>query len=75
MLGAMGTDRTGLLIIRVWMEEGSPQPLRAHIRRTDDVSAGFEREVTHSLPEAVLAEVQEWLTGIVRGSGDSRLTG
>jgi len=56
-----GSARTGLLIIRAWMDEGSSEPLRAHIRISDDVADGFPRTVTLCRPEAVCAEVQEWL--------------
>jgi hypothetical protein len=38
----MALYRTGLLIIRAWIEKGSRKPLRAHIRATTDVSKGFE---------------------------------
>lgn len=57
----MASDRTGLFIIRAWIEEGSPEPLRAHIRISDDVADGFRRTLTLSRPEAVCGEVQEWL--------------
>lgn len=58
----MATDRTGVLIIRAWVEEGSSEPIRAHIAMTDDVSGGYQREVTLSRIEAVTAQVEEWLS-------------
>lgn len=61
----MTTDRTGLLIIRAWIEEGSSRPLRAQIRVTTDVSAGFERSLTSSGVEEVCATVREWLADVV----------
>ncbi len=57
----MASDRTGLLIIRAWIEEGSSEPLRAQVRISDDVADGFRRAVTLSRPEAVCSEVGEWL--------------
>lgn len=54
-------DRTGVLIIRTWVEEGSSEPVRAHILMTNDVLSGYEREVTVRHTEAVSAQVQEWL--------------
>jgi hypothetical protein len=42
----MAHDPTSLLIIRVWVEEGSQKPLRAFVRHTSDVSAGFEHAET-----------------------------
>ena len=64
----MASDQTGLLIIRTWIEEGSSEPLRAHIRISDDVADGFRRRVTLSRPEAVCAEVQEWLAQLLRNA-------
>lgn len=57
----MTTSGTGVMIIRVWVEEGSVQPLRAHIRLTDDVVSGVERSMTLTRVNAVCQVVQEWL--------------
>ena len=70
--GTVTGDPTGLLIIRAWIEPGSPEPLRAHIRVSADVSAGIERTVTLARPADVCALVQEWLDEIVRHGGDRR---
>lgn len=64
------TDRTGLFIIRAWIEPGSVQPLRAQIRLTTDVFAGFERTLTLSTADEVCATVQEWL-GDIQGEGET----
>lgn len=61
----MPLDRTGLLIIRAWVEEGSSDPLRAHIRMTSDVSAGFENALTLTRSEDVCSAVRDWLADIV----------
>jgi hypothetical protein len=63
------TDKTGLLIIRAWVEEGSSKPLRADVRATTDVSAGFDRTVTLARPEEVGATVQEWLAEVLGDRG------
>ena len=60
----MPSDRTGLLIIRAWIEEGSSEPLRAQLQLSTDVSAGFERTLTFASAEAVCAAVHEWLAEI-----------
>ncbi len=59
---SMATDRTGVLIIRAWVEEGSSEPVRAQILMTNDVSCGYEREVTLCDTGAVGAQVEEWLS-------------
>ena len=61
----MPRDRTALLIIRAWIEEGSPEPLRAQVRHTADVARGFEATFTLAEADAVCATVQAWLADIV----------
>jgi len=56
---------TGLLIIRAWIEQGSSEPLRAQVRLSTDISAGFERDVTLVRVEAVAAIVEEWLAELL----------
>jgi len=67
MLTQRTTHRTGLLIIRAWVEPGSTRPLRAQIRITEDVSAGMERTVTLAQPSAVGAVVDGWLEAMLGG--------
>ena len=67
----MASDRTGVLIIRAWVEGGSSEPLRAQIRITNDVSSGVERSLTLTKPELVCATVMEWLAEIVEGTGEA----
>jgi hypothetical protein len=64
----MTPSRIGLFIIRAWVEPGSSLPLRAHIRRTTDVSQGLEQGLTVAEMEAVVAAVQAWLSEIVAGA-------
>lgn len=57
----MTTYQVGLFLIRAWVEPGSPSPLRAHIRRTTDVSQGFEHGSIIAEKDAVVTAVQAWL--------------
>lgn len=57
----MPQDQVGLFIVRAWYEYGSPEPLRATIRWTADVSAGLQNELTVSDPDAVCDDVRAWL--------------
>lgn len=61
----MEIGRTGLLIIRAWVEEGSSLPLRAQLRVSTDISSGFERTLTLARAEEVTEAVQEWLGDIL----------
>ena len=63
----MENHRTGLLIIRAWVEEGSSEPLRAQLRMTSDVLVGFEHTLTLARPEEVCDVVREWLADILEG--------
>jgi len=60
----MALDRTGLLIIRAWVEPGSTQMLRAHVRVASDVAKGFERTETFSDAGAVADAVEKWLSEV-----------
>jgi hypothetical protein len=57
----MASANNGLLIIRAWPEPDSTKPLRASVRRTDDVAEGISDEVTFADVDAVCASVREWL--------------
>jgi hypothetical protein len=62
--------RTGLFIIRAWLEPGSSSALRVHIRSTADVSQGFEHTLTVAQEEATLAAVQAWLSDMLASARD-----
>ena len=53
--------KTGLLIIRAWVERDSGKPLRAHLRTSTDVSKGFDSEFTVTDIPATTAAVERWL--------------
>jgi len=61
----MPANSTGLLIIRAWVEPGSSEPLRAHVRLTTDIAGGFEREVSLADARAVSAVVEAWLKDVL----------
>lgn len=62
----MSLDRTGLLIIRAWLEDGSSKPLRARVRLTTDVTNGFDSEVMLADVHTVTGVVEAWLEDILR---------
>jgi propanediol dehydratase small subunit len=57
----MHPPRTGLLIIRVWIEDGSEQPLRAQVSVTHDVAGGIEQTVTLVRADEVTRVVDDWI--------------
>jgi hypothetical protein len=58
-------DRTGLMIIRAWVEEGSGEPLRVQLRLTTDVSKGFQQTLNLSDAETASAAVERWLSDVL----------
>jgi hypothetical protein len=58
------TESSALLVLRVWREEESPIPLRAEIRMTRDVAAGFEKSLTVTDVDSVVRLVRDWLSEV-----------
>jgi hypothetical protein len=67
----MPLQRTGLLIVRAWIEPGSTLPLRAHLRLSTDVAAGFNREVTLANVADVSDVVEAWLREFLAARSES----
>jgi hypothetical protein len=53
--------QSGVLVIRVWLEEGAEAPLRARITRQVDASEREPRESAASSEEEILDVVAGWL--------------
>lgn len=71
----MTRQQTGLMVLRMWTEEGSSEPLRVDVRQTYDLSRGFRRTLTLVDVELVLAAVRTFLedgrgTVVAAGDGD-----
>lgn len=49
------------MVLRVWTEEGSSEPLRVHVRETHNLSRGFRRSLTLTDVNSVLAAVRQFL--------------
>jgi hypothetical protein len=62
------TQRTGLCILRAWVEPGSLSPLRVRIRFTTDVSQGLQQSLTVADQDVVVEAVQAWLSAMLAGS-------
>lgn len=65
-------ERTGLLIVRAWIEAGD-EGLRARITRVLDLAAPEEVVVAVAGPAEVLATVRAWLDDFT-GARDARVT-
>lgn len=61
--------RTGVLMARLWVEDGSADRWRCRITRTTDVSgAGGQVSSVVTTPEQVCSAVREWIDGCQRGA-------
>lgn len=74
-VGVMTQQQTGLMVLRVWTEEGSSEPLRVSVRQTHDVTRGLRHSLTLTDVEVVLATVRRFLetgraVGAVGSNGD-----
>lgn len=49
------------MVLRVWTEEGSTEPLRVDVRQTSDLSHGSFRSLTLTDVDPVLAVVRTFL--------------
>lgn len=71
----MTRQQTGLMVLRVWTEEGSIEPLRVDVRQTFDLSRPFRDSLTLTDIELVLATVRTFVEtgralGAAGGNGD-----
>jgi hypothetical protein len=63
---AAGRRQTAVLVIRLWIEEGSEQPLRARITQTLDVSAPDEPETRLAATEQeIMNDVRSWVRRVL----------
>ena len=59
-------ESTGVLVIRVWLEEGLEQDsLRARITQTLDISSANTTETAASSEREIVAAVEKWLREFV----------
>jgi hypothetical protein len=70
----LSPDRTGFLIVRLWIEGNRREGLRARITQTLD-STGDEHEMsTAATPEEIYAVVQTWVEAIVGPTAVATIT-
>lgn len=67
-------DRTGVLILRIWIEAHPEKGLRARITETVDIVEGKQRTLAAASVREIVAIVCDWLERFERG-GDADVTG
>jgi hypothetical protein len=64
MVGSLA-ERTGVLVVRAWVEGDTPQAFRARLTRSLDVSSPGEVESTAASIDEVCEQVRAWLLAFV----------
>jgi hypothetical protein len=59
-----GREASGVLIVRVWVEDG-PEGLRARITQTRDVTGAVRSESVAISVDQVMAAVHDWLEALL----------
>ncbi len=65
-MAALPAERTGLLVIRAWIEANGETRLRARITRMVDVDAQEQISTVAATPEEITGTVVEWLETLLR---------
>jgi hypothetical protein len=63
-------DRTGFLIVRLWIEGNPRDGLRARIMQTLDSTGNEQAMSTAASPEEIYAAVKTWVETIVDQNAD-----
>jgi len=65
------TTPRALLVVRLWYEHGSSEPLRAELMRSADVTEGFGPEIVLANVDAVCEAVRDWLNNFLDRARDT----
>lgn len=64
-MNSRSSDRTGILIVRLWIEGNVPNGFRARITQTLDSTAAEQAMATAANPEDVYGVVRSWVEAFV----------
>jgi hypothetical protein len=68
------SDRTGILIVRLWIEGNAREGLRARITHSLDSTSRDQAMATAADPEDIYAVVRTWVEAFVDQDGHGRAT-
>jgi hypothetical protein len=60
-------ERSGVLVVRAWVEGGAVAGLRARITQSHDLTRSEQTMTTTATAEGVMAAVQAWLDALLSG--------
>ena len=70
-MASRDSDRTGILIVRLWIEGSRHEGFRARITRTLDSTGPEEEMATAATPEDIYAVVRTWVETFVDQGTDA----
>jgi hypothetical protein len=69
---AEATERSGVLIVRAWVEDGRVPTLRARITRSHDLTRTEQIVTTTAEVDDIVSTVQDWLNALLSRHDASR---
>ncbi len=61
------TERSGVLVVRAWVEGATAPRLHARITQSSDVTRTEQLTMTTATPDEILATVRAWLDALLSG--------
>jgi hypothetical protein len=61
-------ERSGVLVVRAWVEGGTPAGLRARITQSNDLTRNEQTMTTTATVEGIISAVQTWLDALLSGT-------
>ena len=71
-MGTQDSDRTGILIVRLWIEGNAREGFRARITRTLDSTLNEQQMLTAAAPEDIYTVVRTWVEAFVDQEAHAR---
>ena len=66
------TERSGVLVVRAWVEGGTPAGLRARITQSRDLASTEQLVTAAATVDEILATVRAWLNALLLEQPDCR---
>ena len=67
---ARTTERSGVLVVRAWVEGGTPEGLRARITQSRDLTSGEQLVTTTAHVEEIIGTIRAWLDALLSDQPD-----
>jgi hypothetical protein len=65
-------ERSGVLVVRAWVEGGTPEGLRARITQSRDLTSTEQLVTTTAHVDEILSTIRAWLDALLSDQPDCR---